>query len=129
MAHSLLPRRLTLLALAGLAARAAGQSGPWSNVEPYWPHYPSRKVTTLTGTWAYGFAAKGTVDPARMPYSAITTPDLAAVPASLDIAPPGVVPARGTAFFRSTHACTPGAPAVIKFGAVNFFARVFADGE
>lgn len=36
---------------------------------------------------------------------------------------------RGTAFFRSSHTCTPGAVALLKFYAVNFYARVFVDGN
>jgi beta-glucuronidase len=122
------PRLIALAAAAKLlAAPAAAQSGPWPSAEPHWPHYSSRKVTVLSGAWAFGATRSG-VDAATVPYSAIDTPDVTTVPGAYDVAPPGVVPARGVAFFRSTHECSPGVPALIKFGAVNMYARVFADG-
>ena len=110
-----------------LVALAAAQSGPWPTTEPYWPHYISRNVTTLSGLWASSPVQQG-IDALTVPYAAIATPATMVVPGCTDIAPPGVVPDRGVAFFRSTHACTPGAPALAAFGAVNMFARVFADG-
>ena len=115
-----------LCAAAALAA-AAAQAGPWPTAEAHWPHFPSRRVTVLTGTWSFGATRQG-VDAATVPYSAIDTPDTTAVPGASDVAPAGVVPARGVAFYRSSHACTPGRPALARFDAVNMFARVFADG-
>jgi hypothetical protein len=84
-------------------------------------------VTVLSGTWAYSPPAPG-IDAASVPYANISTPATAAVPGCTDIAPPGVVPQRGVAYFRSCHACTPGSPALAAFGAVNMYARVFVDG-
>ena len=127
----LAPRRLApprLALLASLLAAAAGQSGPWPAQPAHWPHYPSRRVTVLTGTWAYGFAPAGALDPAAVAYADVRTPGAAAVPGSWDVHEPGTNGSQGTAFFRSTHACTPGAPALLSFDAVNFFARVWADG-
>ena len=116
-----------LLRALPFAALAAAQSGPWPTSEPYWPHYVSRNVTVLSGVWASSAVQQG-IDALTVPYAAISTPATMVVPGCTDIAPPGVVPNRGVAFFRSTHACTPGAPALASFGAVNMFARVFADG-
>lgn len=82
----------------------------------------------LNGTWAFGMQAAG-CDPLTVPYNSVSTPNTTSVPGSFDIAPPGILgPRIPCAFYRSTHTCTPGAPAVLKFYAVNFFARVFVDG-
>ena len=121
--------RAAFLVAALALSPALAQSGPWPSTEPYWPHYVSRNVTVLSGTWAYGPTASG-INASTVPYSAISTPSTTVVPGCTDIGPPGVsnVPARGVAFFRSTHACTPGVPALAKFGAVNMYARIFVDG-
>ncbi len=110
-----------------LAAVAAAQNGPWPTTEPHYPHYPTRLVTTLTGTWAFGEAGNKT-DATAVTYAEIVTPSTTPVPFSFDIAPPGIKGPRGTVFFRSTHNCTKGARALARFYAVNFYARVFADG-
>jgi hypothetical protein len=48
----------------------------------------------------------------------------------MDIAPPGVLgPRLPCIFYRSTHSCTPGSTSLIKFYAVNHYARVFLDGK
>lgn len=120
-------RATALLLLPALAPLASAQSGPWPSAEPHWPHYVSRNVTVLSGVWASSAVQQG-IDAMAVPYEAIATPLTASVPGCTDIAPPGVVPLRGVAFFRSFHACTPGRPALAAFGAVNMFARVFADG-
>jgi len=45
------------------------------------------------------------------------------------VAPPGVLgPRLPCVFYRSTHTCTPGSVSVVRFFAVNFYARVFFDG-
>lgn len=98
----------------------------WPSDVPFWPQYSSRKVTVLNGTWNFGFDA--TIDPVTIAYDEISTPNTTTVPGSFDVAPPGVLGPRGNAFFRSSHACTPNTPALIKFYAVNFYARVFIDG-
>ena len=110
-----------------LAARAAAQSGPWPSTPHFFPH-TNRKTTVLNGTWSFGFASDPTLDVLAARYSDIATPNLTAVPSCFDIAPPGIKGPRTTVFYRSTHACTPGAPALLRFYAVNFFTRVFADG-
>lgn len=100
----------------------------WPNVEPFWPHYPNRKVTTLTGVWQFGLSMS--CDPTVVRYADITTPNATAVPGSFDVAPAGVLgPRVQCAFYRSTHTCTPGALAIVRFSAVNFYARVFVDGS
>jgi beta-glucuronidase len=100
----------------------------WPSAVPHWPRYDSRVITVLNGTWSFGFADAGTLDPAAVPYAAITTPNTTTVPGSFDVAPMGISGPIGTAFFRAVHACTPGAVALLKFGAVNHYARVFVDG-
>ena len=115
-----------LLALLPLAATQDATGAPWPAQEPFWPHYPSRKVTTLSGAGSFGFV-RDAPSPPTLPYSAIVTPNTTAVPGSFDVAPPGVMGPVGTAFFRSTHSCTAGAPALLKFYAVNQYARVFVD--
>ena len=109
---------------------AAAQSGPWPSQEPHWPHYISRNVTVLSGLWAFAPVAQG-IDAATVPYASISTPSTASVPGCTDIGPPGLpnVPPLGVAFFRSTHSCTPGRPALAAFGAVNQYARLFVDGQ
>jgi beta-glucuronidase len=112
---------------AAAAAGAAATAPPaWPTAVPFWPQYPTRAVQVLTGTWQYGFSAAG--DPSTLPYASITTPGTAPVPSAFDVAPPGELGPRGNAFFRSTHACTPGTVSLLKFAAVNFYARVFSDG-
>ena len=141
--------RIHVLFAGAAAAAAAAAAGPpistyapvfdpaavpptpptgWPSAVPHWPRYDSRVVTVLNGTWAFGFADAGTVDPATVPYAAIATPNTTTVPGSFDVAPMGISGPIGTAMFRSVHACTPGASALLKFGAVNHYARVFVDG-
>lgn len=117
---------LAVLACAAAASASRVGAGPWPSAEPYWPHYTSRKVTVLNGTWQFGWSQLG--DPTTIAYSDVQTPNTTVVPGSWDIAPMGVLGPRGNAYFRSTHGCTPGVPALLKFGAVNFYARVFVDG-
>lgn len=100
----------------------------WPSDVPFWPRYDSRRVTVLNGTWSFGYADGGTVDPVTIRYDQIATPNTTTVPASFDVAPMGIAGPRGNAFFRSTHACTPKVPALLKFAAVNHYARVFVDG-
>jgi beta-glucuronidase len=121
------PEMLALALLHTIGLSALSLASAWPTAEPYYPHYPSRPVQTLTGTWAFGAASAG-VDPASVPYAAITLGSTVQVPSAIDVAPPGVLPVRGTFYYRSDHTCTPGARALIKFGAVNFYARVFVDG-
>ena len=112
----------TLLPLLALA-----QSGPWPSATAFYPHFPTRKFSVLNGTWSFGFAADKEVVVSGG-YADITTPNTTSVPSCMDIAPPGIKGPRTTTFYRSTHACTPGVPALVTFYAVNFFARVFFDG-
>jgi beta-glucuronidase len=115
-----------LLALAFLAA-ACAQSGPWPSDTAFFPHYPTRRTSVLNGTWAFGWAANSSVITTGS-YADILTPNATSVPSSFDVAPPGIKGPRTTVFYRSTHPCTAGVPALLKFYAVNFFARVFVDG-
>lgn len=121
--------RRALVAAAVAASARAGLTTDWPTTEPSFPHYPGRKVTALTGTWAFGRAPDRT-DPLTVPYSAIVagSTGTASVPSCVDIAPMGVLPKRGQFFFRASHACTPGSVSVVFFEAVNFFARVLFDG-
>ena len=114
------------VALLGFAAGAAAQT--WPSEEPFWPRYDSRNVQVLNGTWSFGFGP-GTCDPTSVAYDSIMTPNTTLVPSSFDVAPPGVLgPRLPCIFFRSTHACTPGSTSLVKFYAVNHYARVFMDG-
>jgi beta-glucuronidase len=125
----------TLVAAVALAAATVGASSPsvdvpsWPTTVPFWPQYPSRNVQVLTGTWDFGFSTQG--DALTIPYSTVVSMvvNKTQVPGSFDVTPPGTLGPRGNAFFRSVHACTPGNPALLKFYAVNFFARVFVDGN
>jgi hypothetical protein len=112
-----------------IPALVLAQRGPWPSTEPHWPHYISRNVTVLSGTWAFAPTTTG-VNASTVPYSSIVTPSTATVPGCTDIGPPGYpnVPPRGVAYFRSWHECTPGSPSIVFFGAVNMYARVFSDG-
>jgi hypothetical protein len=67
----------------------------------------------LNGTWSFGFAADPTLDVLAATYADILTPNLTSVPSAFDVAPPAIKGPRQTVFYRSTHACTPGAGAVI----------------
>lgn len=114
---------LTLLSCGALAAPS------WPTSEPYWPHYPTRGVQVLTGNWSFGFSAS--VDPSTVSYAdaAALAVNATAVPGSFDVAPMGVQGPRGAAIYVSQHSCTPGSTSLLKFGAVNFYARVFVDGS
>jgi len=83
----------------------------------------------LNGTWSFGFSIPGsTPDIRNASYADIATPNSTFVPSSFDIAPPAIKGPRTTVFYRSTHACTPGTSALLRFMAVNFFVRIFVDG-
>lgn len=116
-------------ALCAAAAQVSGSvpSGPWPTTEPFYPHYPSRNVTVMTGAWATG-SYGGDVAAATYADLAAGTPNQTSVPSCFDIAPAAIKGPRGTVFYRAAHACTPGARALVRFYAVNFFARVFFDG-
>lgn len=123
---SLAPR---LLAIASLAA-AAPPSGPWPTAEPHFPHFPGRRVSTLSGTWAFGRAAAGT-DANKLTYAAAAAAaaaGTATVPGVIDLAPPGELGWRGVSVFHAGLACTPGRTTLVRFEAVNFYSRVFIDG-
>ncbi len=129
MAPSLRALCAAVTAASWMGASAHTHSLPtaWPTQEPFWPHYPSRNVQTLTGEWEFGMAPAGT-DPTSVQYANCATPNTTMVPGSFDVAPPGVLGPRGTVFFRSSHTCTPGRISLLKFYAVNFYARVFVDG-
>jgi hypothetical protein len=111
---------------AVLAQIAAGASS-WPSSVPFWPRYDSRTVQVLNGTWAYGTNAD--CDPTSVTYPEISTPSTIAVPSSMDVAPPGILgPRFPCLFYRSSHVCSPGSTSLIKFYAVNHYARVFLDG-
>jgi beta-galactosidase/beta-glucuronidase len=117
-----------LLLLSASAVLVAGQSGPWPATPHFFPH-TNRRTAVLNGTWSFGFAADPTLDVLAATYADILTPNLTSVPSAFDVAPPAIKGPRQTVFYRSTHACTPGAGAHLRFFAVNFFSRVFADGK
>ena len=106
-----------------LASGALAQAGPWPSVPHFWPQYPTRRTTVLNGTWAQGWAPPAlAATPELIAYSDIK-PALnatATVPSSFDVAPLAIKGPRTTAFYRSVHACTPGAASLARFYAVNF---------
>lgn len=72
-----------------LIAAAAAQSGPWPTDTAFFPHYVSRRVSVLNGTWAFGYA-DASVDAAAVAYADITTSNTTDVPSCMDIAAPGI---------------------------------------
>jgi beta-glucuronidase len=119
--------RLMFLLVVSVSAQS---SGPWPSGAPHWPHYPSRRVTTLSGTWAFGRAPNGT-DPKSLTYEAavaIAATGSTVVPGAIDIAPPGTLGWRGVSAYHAAVPCSPGASALFRFGAVNFAARIYLDG-
>ena len=122
-------RLFSILALTACAAAGGVPSGPWPAIEPYWPHFPTRRVSTLTGTWAFGRSPDGTnANSLTFSTAAALATGTASVPGVIDIAPPGVLGWRGVSVFEATAACTPGRTSLVRFGAVNFYARIFLDG-
>lgn len=112
-----------------VALFAAAYAQEWPSTVPFWPTYDSRRVQTLNGTWDFGYGEE-TCDPTSVTYEDIQTPNTTTVPLSFDVAPPGVLgPRLSCIFYRSSHACTPGTASLVKFYAVNHYARVFMDGE
>ena len=107
-----------MLALLAIAAHA----------QPFFPHFPSRDVTPLDGAWAFGF------DPsfgdALRPFepSQIATPESVSVPSAFDVAQPGVLGRRGTAFYRRDLTVPTGRRGLLHFAACSFFCRVWLDG-
>jgi len=101
----------------------------WPTIEPFWPHYPSRNVTVLTGTWDFGMSPNATCDPMTIRYGDISFTTTMDVPSAFDVAPMGVLgPRHPCIFYRSLHRCTTSHQAIIKFYAVNFYTRIFIDG-
>lgn len=125
--HVMAHRHVRLGVVSLLAAGAWCQSGPWPTSPPFYPH-TNRKTTVLNGTWAFGYHNTSVIDPVTVKYEELVTPSLTTVPGAFDVAPPGILGPRGVAVFRSSHACTPKVASLIKFYAVNFYARVFVDG-
>ena len=120
---------MRVFAAAALVAAASAQSGPWPSDTHFFPHFPTRLTTVLNGTWGFGIVPANESSVIYTGgYADIATPGTTSVPSAFDVAPPGIKGPRTTAFYRSTHACTPAVSALIKFYAVNFFARVFVDG-
>ena len=117
---------MRVVGVLSLCALATGQSGPWPDKPHFFPT-TNRRTVVLNGTWSFGMADP-TFDVLAASYADIATPNATSVPSSFDVAPPAIKGPRTTVFYRSTHACTPGAPAHLRFWAVNFFTRVFADG-
>lgn len=107
---------------------ANAQNGPWPSAPSFYPHYPSRKVTVLNGTWAFGWSLPNT-DATTVPYSELSFNTTVQVPSCFDIAPLAIKGPRTTVYYKSSHACTPGTSALARFYAINFYARVFVDGN
>jgi beta-glucuronidase len=104
------------------------QNGPWPTAPSFYPLYPSRKVTVLNGTWSFGWSLPGT-DATTVAYSQLTFNTTTFVPSSFDVAPLAIKGPRTTVYYKSTHSCTPGTTALARFYAINFYARVFIDGN
>lgn len=100
----------------------------WPTREPFWPHYPLRHIQVLDGHWSFNFAED--VDPLKVSPQNIKTPEIVSVPHSFDVAPPGVLGRRGTAFYRTTFVVSSRqAPLMLYFTACSFYCRVFLDDE
>lgn len=96
----------------------------WPREEPFWPHYPTRKLLVLDGIWEFGFSLNA--DPLRAdPLS--PTPSSVRVPHSFDVAAPGIPGQRGTAFYRTKFEVDPDKSLLINFAACSFYCRVFVD--
>jgi beta-glucuronidase len=81
----------------------------------------------LDGEWQFGFAEN--VDPLTASPS-VKTPAIVTVPHSFDVAPPGVLGRRGTAFYRTSFAVSsPQSPLLLYFTACSFYCRVFLDNK
>ncbi len=96
------------------------------------PRFPGRRTVALDGLWDFAFLGAD-VDLAR-PFDEITPdrPDRleerAAVPGCFDTMP-RYAGFRGTAIYRRSFAVTPGAKALLRFGGVGLWTRVYVDGE
>jgi beta-glucuronidase len=117
-----------------LAQQQAAQPPPtttswWPATSPHWPHWPSRRLQVLNGTWAFAFRPNNTFD-VENPEEAlrdISFTEVATVPGCFDVGPRQWV--RGTAVYRATATVTPGAPLLLHFGAVSLWSAVLIDGR
>jgi beta-glucuronidase len=99
---------------------------------PYWPKYSGKRhVYLLDGLWNTTQlpvdAPFDSMDP-LLDVSNIVTPDLTAVPSTVDNAPPGYLGFRGVSLFRTTFSTTTEAAARIQFQACSFYCRVWING-
>ena len=107
-----------LLLVAALLPRA----------QPFFPRYPTRNVSVLDGEWAFGYYPDFNRTLDLIDTAAIKTPETVLVPSSFDVAAPGVLGRRGTAFYRRTFHLPGGNPGRLHFAACSFFCRVWVDG-
>lgn len=97
--------------------------------QPFYPFYPTRSVTVLDGhAWSFGFNASFGDALGHVNVAAVPTPERVLVPSAFDVAEPGVVGRRGTAFYRRAFSLPKGRRGRLLFAACSFFCRVFIDG-
>lgn len=104
-----------------------------ATAQPFYPYFGGRGVVLLDvkADWRFGYDdAFG--DAARRlsasDLAAIQTPERCRVPSAFDVAPPGVVGRRGTAFYRTEVQLSAGRRGRLRFAACSFYCRVFVDG-
>lgn len=98
---------------------------------PFWPRYGGkRRVKSLDGTWQYGVhldSGFDSMDANFDPRRAELTPNMTAVPSTMDVALPGVLGIRGVAMYRTSFHQQ--GRARLQFMACSFYCRVFVDGR
>lgn len=88
------------------------------------PHFPTRKVQDLGGTWDFAFL--GDVDADRWDAGGIDWTDRMVVPAAFD-ATPRYAGLRGLAAYRTLVKTPPGKRMRLNFAAVSMWSRVIVD--
>eukprot|EP00051_Salpingoeca_urceolata_P003028 m.54651 g.54651 ORF g.54651 m.54651 type:complete len:630 (-) comp12473_c0_seq1:165-2054(-) len=118
-----------VLVLGAVAAASSSSAAGWPSTEPFWPHYPLRKLQVLDGQWQFGLAAQGVPDVINVQASEASTPNTTTVPSAFDVTPPGEPAVRGTAFYRTHFDLTPNTEGLVYFAACAFYCKVFVDGK
>ncbi|EGD74550.1 hypothetical protein PTSG_05914 [Salpingoeca rosetta] len=121
---------MTVAAARTMAAVAACMSSTThaATKMPFWPQYPTRTLAILNGEWDFGYL-DNVPDAINFDIKNAVFNESMSVPAAFDVAQPGVMGPRGTAFYRRQFDLSPNHKGLLYFAACSFYCRVFVDGQ
>ena len=112
---------------------SATSAQDWSTTVPFYPPYPTRTVQVLDGNWYFGYQNGwnlSKVDYFQSERQQLT-PNITTVPSAFDVAMPGILGPRGTAFYRTNVSIQDSSnhSMLVYFAACSFYCQLYIDGN